>query len=405
MNDLAINPYRLAQRLAAVKPSPTIAVSNRARELRAAGHDVIGLGAGEPDFDTPDHIKEAAIEAIRAGATKYTAADGTPELKAAIAAKFKRDNGFDYSVAEIIASSGAKHSIFNVLLALLNPSDEVIIPAPYWVSYPDMVRLVDAVPVIVTAGLEQGFKVTAEQIERAITAKTRLLILNSPNNPSGACYSSQQLTEIGEVLIRHPQVMVLSDDIYEHVLWSGEPFVNLLNVCPQLRDRIIVVNGVSKAYAMTGWRIGYAAAPEPIVAALRTIQSQSTSNPCSISQAAAVAALSGDQSCIVPMLDAFRERHDVVVGRLNELDGVRCLDSAGTFYAFPDVSEIIAHSENCRDDIQFAEYLLETAGVALVPGSAFGAPGYLRISFATSLDLLESALVRIARALKEQQMP
>ncbi|MDH3380709.1 MAG: pyridoxal phosphate-dependent aminotransferase, partial [Gammaproteobacteria bacterium] len=261
LDDLARNPHRLARRLAAVKPSPTIAVSNRARELRAAGHDVIGLGAGEPDFDTPDHIKEAAIEAIRAGATKYTAADGTPELKAAIAAKLKRDNDFEYSAAEIIASSGAKHSIFNVLLALLNPLDEVIIPAPYWVSYPDMVRLVDAVPIIVTAGLEQGFKVTAEQIERAITAKTRLLILNSPNNPSGACYSAQELIEIGDVLVRHPQVIVLSDDIYEHVLWSGEPFVNVLNACPQLRDQVIVVNGVSKAYAMTGWRIGYAAAP------------------------------------------------------------------------------------------------------------------------------------------------
>jgi len=399
LDDLARNPHRLARRLAAVKPSPTIAVSNRARELRAAGHDVIGLGAGEPDFDTPDHIKEAAIEAIRAGATKYTAADGTPELKAAIAAKLKRDNDFEYSAAEIIASSGAKHSIFNVLLALLNPLDEVIIPAPYWVSYPDMVRLVDAVPIIVTAGLEQGFKVTAEQIERAITAKTRLLILNSPNNPSGACYSAQELIEIGDVLVRHPQVIVLSDDIYEHVLWSGEPFVNVLNACPQLRDQVIVVNGVSKAYAMTGWRIGYAAAPEPIVAALRKIQSQSTSNPCSVSQAAAVAALNGDQGCIAPMLDAFRQRHDVVVGRLNEFDGVRCLDSAGTFYAFPDVSGIIARSDNCRDDIQFAEHLLESAGVALVPGSAFGAPGYMRISFATSLDLLDSALTRIGKAL------
>ncbi len=390
----------LSERARAIKPSPTIAVSTRARELRAAGRDVIGLGAGEPDFDTPEHIKAAAITAIEQGFTKYTAADGTPELKAAVATKLKRDNDLVYAPEQIVVSSGAKHSIFNVLLSLINQKDEVIIPAPYWVSYPDMVTLAGGTPVIVRARIQQDFKITPEQLERAVTERTRLLILNSPCNPSGAVYSRAELTALGEVLARHPEVAIVTDDIYEHILWSSEPFCNIVNACPQLYERTIVVNGVSKAYAMTGWRIGYAAGPTPVMAAMRKIQSQSTSNPTSIAQAAATVALAGDQSCMRPMIDAFRARHDRVVARLNEIDDVRCLNSQGTFYAFPDFSAVIDRLGDVTDDVALAEYLLDAAEVALVPGSAFGGPGHLRLSYATDMATLDEALDRIQRLLR-----
>ncbi len=389
----------LSERARAIKPSPTIAVTNRARELRAAGRDVIGLGAGEPDFDTPEHIKAAALAAIEEGFTKYTAADGTPELKQAVATKFERDNDLAYTAEQIVVSVGAKHSIFNLLMALLNKRDEVIVPAPYWVSYPDMVKLVGAEPVIVGARIQQGFKITPEQLERAITPRTRLLLLNSPCNPSGAVYARAELEALGEVLRRHGDVLVATDDIYEHILWSGEPFCNIVNACPDLYERTVVINGVSKAYAMTGWRIGYAAGPAPVMAAMR--KSQSTSNPTSISQVAATVALAGDQDCMRPMVAAFKERHDRVVARLNEIDGVRCLDSRGTFYAFPDCSGVIARLDDITDDIGLAEYLLEAAEVALVPGSAFGAEGHLRLSYATDMDTLDRALDRIQRLLSE----
>ncbi len=394
-----LSEITLSERARAIKPSPTIAVTNRARELRAAGRDVIGLGAGEPDFDTPAHIKAAALAAIEEGFTKYTAADGTPELKRAVATKFERDNGLAYTAEQIVVSVGAKHSIFNLLMALLNKGDEVIVPAPYWVSYPDMVKLVGAEPVIVGARIQQGFKITPEQLERAITPRTRLLLLNSPCNPSGAVYGRAELEALGEVLRRHGDVLVATDDIYEHILWSGEPFCNIVNACPDLYERTVVINGVSKAYAMTGWRIGYAAGPAPVMAAMRKIQSQSTSNPTSISQVAATVALAGDQDCMRPMVAAFKERHDRVVARLNEIDGVRCLDSRGTFYAFPDCSGVIARLDDITDDLGLAEYLLEVAEVALVPGSAFGAEGHLRLSYATDMDTLDRALDRIQRLL------
>ena len=391
----------LSERARAIKPSPTIAVTNRARELRAAGRDVIGLGAGEPDFDTPAHIKAAAVAAIEEGFTKYTAADGTPELKRAVATKFERDNGLAYTPEQIVVSVGAKHSIFNLLMALLNKGDEVIVPAPYWVSYPDMVKLVGAEPVIVGARIQQGFKITPEQLERAITPRTRLLLLNSPCNPSGAVYGRAELEALGEVLRRHGDVLVATDDIYEHILWSGEPFCNIVNACPDLYERTVVINGVSKAYAMTGWRIGYAAGPAPVMAAMRKIQSQSTSNPTSISQVAATVALAGDQDCMRPMVAAFKERHDRVVARLNEIDGVRCLDSRGTFYAFPDFAGVIARTDDVADDLSLAEHLLDAAEVALVPGSAFGAEGHLRLSYATDMDTLDRALDRIQRLLSD----
>ncbi len=395
-----MNDITLSQRVQRVKPSPTLAVTARAAELRAAGKDIIGLGAGEPDFDTPDHIKEAAIQAIRDGATRYTAVDGTAELKSAIINKFQRDNGLHYEADQILVSCGGKQSFYNLCQALLNSGDEVIIPAPYWVSYPDMVRLADAEPVIVRAGLEQRFKITPEQLEAAISPKTRLFVLNSPSNPTGVAYSRAELEALAAVLLRNPQILVATDDMYEHILWSDEPFVNIANVAEELIPRTIVLNGVSKAYAMTGWRIGYAGGPKPLIQAMKKIQSQSTSNPAAVSQAAACEALDGDQSCITPMLAAFRERHDFVVSALSALDGIRCTEADGTFYAFPDCSAVIERLDGINDDIELAEYLLQEAGVALVPGSAFGAPGYLRLSFATGMDTLKDALERIAGALK-----
>ncbi|MCC5809683.1 MAG: pyridoxal phosphate-dependent aminotransferase [Ectothiorhodospiraceae bacterium] len=387
----------LADRVQRVKPSPTLAVTARAAELRAAGKDIIGLGAGEPDFDTPEHIKQAAIQAIQAGKTKYTPVDGTPELKKAVQAKFRNENGLDYELKQILVSAGAKHSIYNLMCALLNAGDEVVIPAPYWVSYPDMAKLADAVPVIIEAGQDQHFKITPEQLDAAMTSRTKLVVLNSPSNPTGVAYSRAELKALGDVLAAYPQAVVMTDDIYEHILWTGDGFCNIVNACPELKDRTVVVNGVSKGYSMTGWRIGYAAGPETIIGAMKKIQSQSTSNPTSIAQAAATAALTGDQSCIKPMLKAFKERHDFVVKALNDMPGIEALPGNGTFYCFPKVEGAMKHL-GLKDDVALAEFLINEAGVALVPGSAFGLPGYARISFATSMENLERAMERIAKA-------
>jgi aspartate aminotransferase len=389
---------RLASRVGRIKPSPTLAVDARAKELKAQGKDVISLGAGEPDFDTPQHIKDAAIRAIREGFTKYTAVDGIPSLKHAIVEKFRRENQLAFTPDQILVSVGGKQSFFNLAQALLDTGDEVIIPAPYWVSYPDMVLLADGMPVIVKAGIEQGFKIRPEQLEGAITPRTRLFVVNSPSNPTGVAYTRSELAALGEVLRRHPQVLIATDDMYEHILWAKEPFSNIVNACPDLQERSIVLNGVSKAYAMTGWRIGYCAGPKPLIAAMKNVQSQSTSNPTSIAQVAAEAALVGDQSCIAPMLQAFRERHDHVVARLNRIRGVRCLPAQGAFYAFPDFNSAMT-SAGFANDVALAEHLLNAAGVALVPGSAFGADGYLRLSYATSMQTLDKALDRIEKTL------
>ena len=383
--------------MAAVKPSPTGAVLALATELRAAGRDLISLGAGEPDFDTPAHIKTAAIEAINRGETKYTPIDGTAELKAAIRRKFARDNQLNYDLSQIVVTSGAKQALFNLCLALLGPGDEAIVPAPYWVSYPDMVRLAGAEPVIVDTGIDQHFRMTPEQLEAAITERTRLLILNSPSNPTGASYSRAELERLGAVVERHPGVVVLSDDIYEHIHWADEAFASFATACPALLDRTVTTNGVSKAYAMTGWRIGYAAGPQELISAMKTVQSQSTSNPCSISQAAAVAALDGDQACVAEMAAAYRRRHDFVVSALNDIPGFTCRPGEGTFYAFPRVAGALG-ALGMDDDVRFVEFLLNEADVACVPGSAFGAPGYIRLSFACSMAELEEALGRIKRA-------
>ncbi|MDH5512230.1 MAG: pyridoxal phosphate-dependent aminotransferase [Gammaproteobacteria bacterium] len=390
-----MSTIRLSGRVNRIKPSPTLAVDARAKALKAEGKDVIGLGAGEPDFDTPEHVKEAAIRAIRDGFTKYTAVNGTPGLKKAVSAKFKRDNGLEYTLDEILVSVGGKQSFFNLAQALLDNGDEVIIPAPYWVSYPDMVLLADATPIIISAGIDQSFKIRPEQLYRTITRKTRLLVLNSPSNPTGTAYTRAELEALGEVLLKHPQMLIATDDMYEHILWADEPFSNILNACPELKDRTIVLNGVSKAYAMTGWRIGYAAGPKSLIGAMGKIQSQSTSNPTSIAQVAAEAALNGDQSCVGTMVRAFKERHDHVVARLNRLRGVRCLPSQGTFYAFPDFSKAIASLDGVKNDTELAEYILNKAEVALVPGSAFGAEGHLRLSYATSMENLNKALDRL----------
>ncbi len=390
---------RLSNRVNAIKPSPTLAVSNRAAELKAAGKDIIGLGVGEPDFDTPDHIKAAAIEAIHKGVTKYTAVDGTPSLKKAIIAKHKRDSNLDYKPEQILVSSGGKQSFFNMALALLDKGDEVIIPAPYWVSYPDMVIIADATPVVVQTTDATRFKITPEQLDAAITPKTRLFVLCSPSNPTGVAYTRADLEALGAVLRKHPHVLIATDDMYEKIWWANEPFVNIVTVCPDLYDRTIVLNGVSKAYAMTGWRIGYAAGPVKLIKAMNKVQSQSTSNPCSISQVAAEAALNGDQGCLVPMVKAFKERHDYVIAELNSMPGVSCVPADGAFYAFANVQGVIGKKPGINNDIDFCEYLLNEVGVALVPGSAFGSEGYARISIATSLDTLKDAMGRIRKAL------
>lgn len=394
----------LSNRVQAIKPSPTLAVTARAAKLKAEGKDIIGLGAGEPDFDTPQHIKDAAIDAINRGFTKYTAVGGTPSLKQAVIAKFKRDNGLDYTAKQVLVSCGGKQSFFNLVQALINPGDEVIIPAPYWVSYPDIVILAGGTPVIIEADIAQGFKITPAQLQAAITPRTRMVVLNSPSNPSGAVYDLAELIALGEVLRNYPDILIATDDMYEHIRLQDGPFSNILNACPDLYDRTMVLNGVSKAYAMTGWRIGYCAGPEKLITAMENVQSQSTSNPTSISQVAAEAALNGDQACIVPMIAAFRERHEFVVAALNAIPGVQCLYAGGAFYAFPDVSGAIQHLYEsgkiiAATDIALSEYLLEKAGVAVVPGSAFGSEGYIRLSFATSMDNLKGALARLHTAM------
>ncbi|MBN8279441.1 MAG: pyridoxal phosphate-dependent aminotransferase [Gammaproteobacteria bacterium] len=388
----------VSQRCQRVKPSPTMAVTAMAAELRAKGRDVIDLGAGEPDFDTPEHIKAAAIEAIRGGQTKYTPVEGTAALKKAVIEKFQRENHLTYGMDQVVVSSGAKQTCYNVCGAVLNPGDEAIVPAPYWVSYPDMIKLADAEPVIVSAMMENGFKITPKMLEAAITPKTRLIFLNSPSNPTGAAYTRAELQAIGAVLGKHPDIVIAADDMYEHIYWAPEPFVSFAEVCPDLYERTVTINGVSKAYAMTGWRIGYAGGPKAIIAAMKKIQSQSTSNPSSISQAASLAALTGDQSCVREMNKAFKQRHDYVVGALNGIAGFRCLPSAGTFYAFPNVAEAL-QAKGLKDDLALSELLLNEVEVAVVPGSAFGAPGYLRLSFACSLETLKEAIRRITRVI------
>lgn len=391
----------ISQRVQRVKPSPTVALTGRVAQLKAEGKDIIGLGAGEPDFDTPAHIADAGVDAIRKGFTRYTPLEGNADLKDAIIAKFKRENGLDYKRSQILVSSGAKQTIFNLVLALVDPGDEVIIPAPYWVSYPDMALLAGGVPVMPYAGADQGFKITPAQLEMAITPKTRLFILNSPSNPTGAAYTRAELHALGDVLARHPRIAICTDDMYEHIYWAAEPFASFAAVCPQLYDRTITVNGVSKAYAMTGWRIGYCGGPTEIVTAMATIQGQSTSNASSIAQKAAVAALHGDQSCVREMNLHFKQRHDFLVGGLNKLPGVSCLPGAGTFYAFANVENAMKLM-GAKDDNDFAEHLLH-GGVAIVPGSGFGAPGHMRLSFACSLETLEEALRRIDKVLRAAQ--
>jgi aspartate aminotransferase len=391
----------VSRRVQRVKPSPTLAVTARAAKLKAQGKDVIGLGAGEPDFDTPAHIADAGVEAIRKGFTRYTNVDGIDELKDAIIAKFQRDNALSYERSQILVSSGAKQTIYNLCMALLDPGDEAIIPAPYWVSYPDMVLLADGLPVMPFAGMAQGYKITARQLSAAITPKTRLLLLNSPCNPTGAAYTRAELKALGEVLLEHPRIVIGTDDMYEKIYWEPEPFTSLVTAVPELYGRTVTINGVSKAYAMTGWRIGYCGGPREVIQAMSTIQGQSTSNASSISQKAATVALNGEQACVGTMNEAFKARRDFVVRALNSLPGVSCLPGAGTFYAFAEVSRAMA-ALGCRDDGEFAELLLNDAGVAVVPGSGFGAPGHMRLSFATSMETLEKALARIARLLTER---
>ena len=379
-------------------PSATSAVLGLAAELREAGRDVISLGAGEPDFDTPDHIKAAAIEAIHGGETKYTAIDGTSHLKSAIQRKFERDNGLSYEADQILVSVGAKHTLFNACMGILSAGDEAIIPAPYWVSYPDMVRVAEGVPVVIDTGIEDGFKVTPEKLAAAITERTRLLFLNSPSNPTGSCYTRAELAALGEVLRTHPNIVVLADDIYEHIHWADEPFASIASACPELYDQVVTINGVSKCYAMTGWRVGYAGGPREVIKAMKTIQSQITSNPCSISQVAAAAALDGDQACMEPMLKAYKERSDYVVAALNDVPGFECREGEGAFYAFPKVTEAMA-ALGLETDADLVKRVLEKSDVVMVPGSPFGAPGYVRISFACSLDQLKEAIARIRKAL------
>ncbi|MEZ5824015.1 MAG: pyridoxal phosphate-dependent aminotransferase [Geminicoccaceae bacterium] len=392
----------LAESLGRIKPSPTIAVTNLARELKAQGRDIIGLGAGEPDFDTPDHIKEAAIEAIRQGDTKYTAVDGTPALKEAIVTKFRRDNGLEYKTSEVTVGTGGKQVLYNALMATLNPGDEVIVPAPYWVSYPDMALLAGGTPVAVDCPAQAGFKLMPEDLEKAITPKTKWLILNSPSNPTGSAYTGDELRAIAAVLARHKQVHVMTDDMYEHLVYDGFEFTTIAQVAPELKERTLTVNGVSKAYAMTGWRIGYAAGPEALVKAMAKVQSQSTSNPCSISQAASVAALNGDHGFLAARNAVFKERRDLIVEKLNKAPGLRCHTPEGAFYVYPSCAGVIGKRTPDGTLIEnsegFARYLLEGVGVAVVHGSAFGLDPYFRISYATSTEALEEAGNRIINA-------
>jgi aspartate aminotransferase len=389
----------ISNNLNKIKPSPTIAVTQKARELKAAGKDVIGLGAGEPDFDTPDNIKEAAIKAIRDGDTKYTAVDGTPALKKAIVDKFKRENNLDYDLDQITVGAGGKHVIYNAMMATLNEGDEVIVPAPYWVSYPDMVLLAGGTPIILECDEKQGFKLSASELDKAITPKTKWIILNSPSNPTGACYSESDIKELSKVLIKHPHVYILSDDIYEHVVYEGFKFFTVAQI-KELKNRVLTMNGVSKAYSMTGWRIGYAAGPKEIIKAIAKIQSQSTTNPSSISQAAAVEALNGQQDFIKERAKSFQERRDFVVKALNQINGIECLNPDGAFYVFPSCKGLIGKKDPngnvLNNDSDFVKSLLENSGVAVVQGSAFGLEGFFRISYATSMENLKKALEKIS---------
>lgn len=394
----------LSDRIQAIKPSATLAVSAKASALKAQGKAVINLGVGEPDFDTPINIKEAAKKAIDSGFTKYTAVEGILDLRKAVCEKFQRDNGLKYTPEQILVSNGGKQSFFNLTQALLNPGDEVIIPAPYWVSYPDIVSLADAKPVIIQAGIEQNYKIMPQQLEKAITAKTKCVVFNSPSNPSGMAYGREEWQALGAILRKHPQILIATDDMYEYIYWKKEPFSNILMCCPDLYDRTVVLHGVSKTYAMTGWRIGFAAGPRALIEGMTTLQSQSTSNPCSISQKAALAALTGDQLAVDIMGDAYKERHDYLTAALNLIPGIECPENDGTFYVFPRVQKLIdrlqSQNPKIKDDLSLAEYLLNECLVATVPGSAFGSPGYLRLSFATGLENLKEAVRRIEACVK-----
>jgi len=385
----------LSDRVQNVKPSATLAVTAKATELKSQGIKIVPMGSGEPDFDTPLNIQQAGIQAINDGLTRYTPVDGTTDLKNAIIEKFKRDNNLNYSLTEVMVSSGGKQVFYNLCQSVINPGDEVIIPSPFWVSYPDMVLLADGVPVIVETGIEENFKISPEQLENAITDRTKLFVINSPSNPTGAVYSKEELVALAKVLERHPHVMVITDDIYEHIRWNNDPYYNILMVNSSLKDRTIVLNGVSKAYAMTGWRIGYAAGPEAIIKSMKKVQGQSTSNPCSIAQAAAVEALNGDQSFIQMMVDEFKMRHDYLVENLNKIDGVDCPTSDGAFYSFPRVEKLIQRL-GLKNDIEFSTLCLEKLNIALVPGSAFGADGYVRFSFATSMENIQTAVQKLS---------
>lgn len=385
--------YLLSNR-SKIEPSATLAVAAKAAALKAQGRDIIALNLGEPDFDTPEPIKEAAIAAMKAGKTKYTLVEGTVELRKAIAEKFKRENELTYELNEIIVSNGAKHSIYNALAALINPGDEVIIPAPYWVSYPDMVKLVDGIPVILPTSVDTHFKITPEQLNQAITSKTKMVFFNSPSNPSGKIYSKEEFQALGKVLLKHPHVIILSDEIYEHIMWGNHTFSNIVMAVPELKERTIVMNSLSKVYAMTGWRIGYAAGNKHIIETMTTIQSQTTSCPCSISQAASVVALSEEMTRFIsPMVNAFHERHDFLFNTMCQMPGIKILPSEGTFYTLPDVSEIIQRM-GLKDDLEFSEKLIEKTGIVITPGTPFGAPGCIRFSFASKMEILQEAMRR-----------
>ena len=395
----------IAERMSLIKPSPTMAVTKMAAEMKAAGQDIIGLGAGEPDFDTPDHIKNAAIEAIKNGETKYTAVDGTPALKKAIAKKFYKDNSIKYNIDEIIVSVGGKQVLYNALMSSINPGDEVIIPSPFWVSYPDMVSLAGGVPIIVEGKEKNNFKIQPDDIRDKISTKTKWIIINSPSNPTGSSYSAEELKDIGNLLLEHENIFVMSDDIYEKIIYDDFKFFSLAEVVPELKDRILTVNGVSKAYAMTGWRIGYAGGPKHLITAMSKLQSQSTSNPSSISQAAALAALEGPEEFLLERNEKFKTRRNMVVKMLNECNGLSCIKPSGAFYVYPSCSGIIGKSSKegklIENSIDFSAYLLESVGVAVVPGSAFGADPFFRISYATSDSILEEACNRIKKACEQ----
>jgi len=392
---------RISTKVDQIKPSATITVSAQAMDLRAQGKDIISLSAGEPDFDTPAHIREAAIAAIQAGKTRYTQVDGTPELKQAIARKFREQNGLEFKPEQIIASNGAKQSLYNLMVATLNHGDEVIVPAPYWVSYPDMVKLADAEPAILSAMPENDYKITARELANSLNENTRMVIFNSPSNPTGKVYTEMEYRELGEVLQEHPKVFIACDDIYEHIYWGKGPYRTFLNACPEMAPRTVVINGVSKGYAMTGWRLGYLAGPEDLVRAMKKVQGQSTSCPSAISQAAAVAALNGPHDCVESMRKSFEQRYHYILKALNAIDGVECPECDGAFYAFPSFQGIIDRMTDIRDDVELASWLLTEAGVATVPGTAFGAPGHLRLSFASSMEQLEEAIGRIKRAIQK----